>query len=98
MVLNAPLNNYTYLSQLFLENFFFFKSKYIEGSIFREQPQSLFFVYVWPKGHREPCNEVGSLILAELLISEGLKPPFKLGYPSKLCPSPSNSGIQGLPF
>ena len=31
------------------------------------------FIHIWPKGHREPCNEVGSLSPAERLAS------FELG-------------------
>ena len=56
---------------------------------------SLCFVYVWPKGHSDPSNKVGSLSPAELLLvswyeeeSEAAPSPLKLGLPPIYVPPP----------
>ena len=41
------------------------------GSLSRGQPHPMLitaFWRFWPEGHREPCNEIGSITLAEYLV------------------------------
>ena len=55
---------------------------------------SLCFVYVWPKGHSDPSNKVGSLSPAELLLvswyeeESEVPPSLKLGLPPIYVPPP----------